>query len=84
LAQVAEWLGLAIAAVGLLIGALSPVLTSLFGKISRQQIDMANHRAHVAENYATKAEMTEGINRLEKRIDSGFNRLDEKLERLNQ
>ncbi|OIN09078.1 hypothetical protein [Oceanisphaera psychrotolerans] len=84
MAQVAEWLGLAIAAAGLLIGILSPVLTSLFGRLSRQQVDMANHRAHVAENYATKTELSEGFNRLEQRIDGGFTRLDEKLERLQK
>lgn len=80
----AEWLALAIAAAGLLIGVLSPVLSNLFGKMSKQQIDMANHRAHVAENYATKKELSEGFNRLEQRIDGGFTRLDEKLERLNK
>lgn len=68
---------------GLLLAAvLTPVLNNLSGKVHKNQVDNANLRAHVAENYATKPELKEGIDRIEKRIDDGFDRLDKKLERI--
>lgn len=68
---------------GLLLAAvLTPVLTNLSGKVHKNQVDNANLRAHVAENYATKPELKESVDRIEKRIDDGFDRLDQKLERL--
>ncbi|WP_134113976.1 hypothetical protein [Oceanimonas baumannii] len=80
--QVPDWLGVGISLGLLLAAVLTPILSSLSGKVHKNQVDNANLRAHVAENYATKPELKESVDRIEKRIDDGFTRLDKKLENI--
>lgn len=54
----------------------------LFIQTAANKLAISEQRAHVAENYATRDELTAGFDRLEQRINDGFNRLDEKLERV--
>ncbi|NAW86318.1 hypothetical protein [Photobacterium halotolerans] len=54
----------------------------LFIQTAANKLAISEQRAYVAENYATRDELKAGFDRLEQRLTDGFNRLDEKLERV--
>lgn len=65
-----------------LIGALSLVtflLGALITKFFSVTKELADFKTHVAETYATKDEVKDAIERVERQIEIGFNRIYETL-----
>ncbi|MBP3140136.1 hypothetical protein ACTFQF_15985 [Aliivibrio fischeri] len=65
-----------------LIGALSlltVLLGALIAKFFSVTKELSDFKTHVAENYATKDEVKDAIERVERQIEIGFNRLYEIL-----
>lgn len=56
----------------------------LFIQTAANKLAISEQRARVAENYATREELSAGFDRLEQRLNDGFDRLDQKLERVRQ
>lgn len=54
---------------------------ALINKIGSVGSDVANLKTHVAENYATKDEMKDLAQRVERQIETGFDRMIEILKK---
>ena len=73
----ANWLSALVALATLLV-----VLTSmLIGYLFKLSKELSNYKTHVAESYVTKDEFKDHAERLERQMESGFNRLYETLNR---
>lgn len=58
------------------------VLTSmLIGYLFKLSKELSNYKTHVAESYATKDEFKDHAERLERQMETGFNRLYDTLKR---
>lgn len=57
------------------------LLSTLIAKFFAQSKEIAELKTHVAENYATKDEFKDHAERLERQMETGFNRLYETLNR---
>ncbi|MUK40999.1 hypothetical protein GNP61_05435 [Aliivibrio fischeri] len=71
----ASWLNALIAAATLLTLLLTALITKFFA-LSKELSDL---KTHVAETYATKDEVKDVIERVERQIETGFNRIYETL-----
>lgn len=67
----AEWLA-ALAAIGMLIVV---VVGAVITRLSSVSKDLAEHKTHVAENYATKDDVKQLGDRMERNMTSGFDRI---------
>ena len=57
------------------------LFSTLIAKFFAQSKEIAELKTHVAENYATKDEFKDHAERLERQMETGFNRLYETLNR---
>jgi len=71
------WVNALIAAAMLL----TVLLTALVTKFFSVTKELAEFKTHVAENYATKDEVKDLAERVERQIETGFNRIYETLNR---
>lgn len=74
-----EWIS-AVVALALLVVTLIGALINKMGGLGRE---VANLKTHVAENYATKDEMKDLAQRVERQIETGFDRMIEILKKGN-
>jgi hypothetical protein len=74
-----EWIS-ALVALALLVVTL---IGALINKIGGLGSEVANLKTHVAENYATKDEMKDLAQRVERQIETGFDRMIEILKKGN-
>jgi hypothetical protein len=72
-----NWLN-ALIGVATLLVVLTSMLIGYFFKLSKE---LSNYKTHVAENYVTKDEFKDHAERLERQMETGFNRLYETLNR---
>ncbi|MBJ2147545.1 hypothetical protein JC606_14310 [Vibrio sp. IB15] len=54
---------------------------ALIGKLFSLSKELADYKTHVAENYATKEEVKDGFERLERQLETGLTRIYESLKR---
>lgn len=54
---------------------------ALIGKLFSLSKELADYKTHVAESYATKEEVKDGFERLERQLETGLTRIYETLER---
>lgn len=66
-----NWVNALVALATLLI-VLTSMLIGYFFKLSKE---LSNYKTHVAENYATKDEVKDLTERLERQMEIGFNRM---------
>ncbi|SGY96150.1 hypothetical protein [Moritella viscosa] len=67
----ASWVAAIVAIVMLVVVVSGAVITWL----SKVSADLAEHKTHVAETYATKDDVKELGDRVERNMDSGFDRI---------
>lgn len=67
----ADWVA-ALAAVGMLIAV---VVGAVITRLTAVSKDLAEHKTHVAETYATKDDVKELGDRMERNMASGFDRI---------
>lgn len=67
----ADWVA-AVAALGMLIAV---VVGAVINRLSAVTKDLATHKTHVAETYATKDDVKELGDRMERNMTSGFDRI---------
>ena len=67
----ADWVA-AITAVAMLVVVIGGAVITWLSKVSA---DLAEHKTHVAETYATKDDVKELGDRVERNMDSGFDRI---------
>ena len=67
----ADWVA-ALAAVGMLIAVVVGAVITRLGAVSK---DLAEHKTHVAETYATKDDVKELGDRMERNMATGFDRI---------
>ncbi len=54
---------------------LIPLIVNLVNRISANAKDLSDHKTHVAENYATKSDVRDMTERLERHMDKQFEQL---------
>ncbi|HDM8044328.1 TPA: hypothetical protein P0E04_002483 [Vibrio campbellii] len=54
---------------------------ALIGKLFSLSKELADYKTHVAESYATKEEVKDGFERLERQLETGLTRIYETLKR---
>jgi hypothetical protein len=69
----------AIAAVGLIITIALPLIAYLNGVATKARNELSDHKTHVAENYATKDDVKELGDRMERQMSQGFENLKQLL-----
>ncbi|PKG57738.1 hypothetical protein [Shewanella sp. GutDb-MelDb] len=77
--ELATWLMVAIAFISLVLTILVPLLVSLFSAHKNTTKELSDHKTHVAENYATKDDVKELGDRMERQMRDGFNNLKDLL-----
>ncbi|MEZ8230709.1 hypothetical protein AB6C58_18230 [Vibrio splendidus] len=71
------WLSALVALATLLVMLISALISKLFS-LSKE---LADYKTHVAESYATKEEVKDGFERLERQLETGLTRIYESLKR---
>jgi len=61
--------------IGIALSMLIPLIATLANRITTNSKELSDHKAHVAENYATKDDMRQMIERLERHMDKQFEQL---------
>ncbi|MCG9631685.1 hypothetical protein [Vibrio sp. Isolate30] len=54
---------------------------ALIGKLFSLTKELADYKTHVAENFATKEEVRDGFERLERQLETGLTRIYDTLKR---
>lgn len=70
--EVATWLMVAIAFISLVLTVLVPLLVSLFNAHKHTAKELSSHQTHVAETYATKNDVKDLGDRMERQMKDGF------------
>ncbi|PMG64897.1 hypothetical protein [Vibrio lentus] len=71
------WLSALVALATLLVMLTGALISKLFS-LSKE---LADYKTHVAESYATKEEVKDGFERLERQLETGLTRIYESLKR---
>lgn len=71
------WLSALVALATLLV----MLIGALIGKLFSLSKELADYKTHVAESYATKEEVKDGFERLERQLETGLTRIYESLKR---
>ncbi|MEZ8455219.1 hypothetical protein AB6C42_06195 [Vibrio cyclitrophicus] len=71
------WLSALVAFATLLVMLIGALISKLFS-LSKE---LADYKTHVAESYATKEEVKDGFERLERQLETGLTRIYESLKR---
>lgn len=71
------WLSALVALATLLVMLIGALISKLFS-LSKE---LADYKTHVAESYATKEEVKDGFERLERQLEAGLTRIYESLKR---
>lgn len=68
----------------MLIGAVGSVYWQFGGEVGKVRDDLAAHKLHVSETYATKAGMTEQMAALTRTVHDVGERMDRKIDGMNE
>ncbi|AOY11844.1 hypothetical protein BGL48_11870 [Salinivibrio sp. SS3] len=76
----ADWVTAVATALGVLItiGGVAIAVVNRIGAVARE---LSEHKTHVAENYATKDDVKDMTERVERQMEAGFSRIYKLLEK---
>tara|TARA_R110002033_G_scaffold12384_2_gene37593 strand:+ start:4791 stop:5057 length:267 start_codon:yes stop_codon:yes gene_type:complete len=77
--QLINWLVVIIGIVGVLLTIAVPLVAYLNSVANKTRAELSNHKTHVAENYATKNDVKDLGDRMERQMKAGFDNLKELL-----
>ena len=84
-AATTNWILIAIGMVGLMLTIALPLVAYLNSVASKARHEISTHKTHVAENYATKDDVKDLGDRMERQMIQGFDNLEKLLsKRKNQ
>lgn len=81
--EIATWLMVAIAFISLVLTVLVPLLVSLFNAHKVTAKELSKHQTHVAETYATKDDVKDLGDRMERSMSKGFEQIKELINNRN-
>lgn len=81
--SVATWLMVAIAFISLVLTVLVPLLVTLFNAHKNTAKELSSHQTHVAETYATKHDVKELGDRMERQLKDGITDIKELINNRN-
>lgn len=73
--QLTNWLLVIIGIVGMLLTVVVPLIAYLNSVAHKTRTELSNHKTHVAETYATKHDVKELGDRMERQMEKGFENL---------
>lgn len=77
--QLTDWLLVIISTTGILLTIFVPLIAYLNSVAHKTRAELSNHKTHVAETYATKHDVKELGDRMERQMRDGFDNLKELL-----
>ncbi|WP_338725697.1 hypothetical protein V8687_18290 [Shewanella baltica] len=77
--EMTAWIQVVIGLVGIVLAILVPVFVYLNNTSQRTRHELSEHKTHVAEKYATKDDIKELGDRMERQMRNGFDNLKELL-----
>lgn len=77
--QLTNWLLVIIGIVGMLLTVVVPLIAYLNSVAHKTRTELSNHKTHVAETYATKHDVKELGDRMERQMEKGFENLKDFL-----
>lgn len=77
--QITNWIMLAIAFTSLMLTIVVPLVAYFNSSATKNRYLLSEHKTHVAENYATKNDVKDLGDRMERQMTQGFNNLKELL-----
>lgn len=76
---VTSWLTVIIGLVGVVLTIVVPLVAYLNSVMHRTRNELSDHKTHVAENYATKTDVKELGDRMERQMEKGFESIEKLL-----
>jgi len=77
--ETTNWLLVVIAFIGLVLTIVVPLVAYLNSVATKTRNELSNHKTHVAETYATKDDVKDLGDRMERQMDVGFYNLKQLL-----
>jgi ABC-type sugar transport system permease subunit len=77
--QITNWIMIAIAFISLMLTIVVPLVAYFNSSATKNRHLLSEHKTHVAENYATKNDVKDLGDRMERQMTQGFNNLKELL-----
>jgi hypothetical protein len=74
-AQTTDWLLVVIGLVSLVLTIVVPLVVYLNSAVNKNRNELSDHKTHVAETYATKHDVKEVGDRMERQMSAGFDNL---------
>ncbi|GGI82084.1 hypothetical protein GCM10007978_19850 [Shewanella hanedai] len=81
--QMADWVMVVIAFMSLILGVLVPVIITLYNAHKVTAKELSSHQTHVAETYATKNDVKELGDRMERQLKDGITDIKELINNRN-
>lgn len=73
--ELTNWLLVIVGFIGLFLTVVVPLIAYLNSVAHKTRNELSNHKTHVAETYATKHDVKELGDRMERQMDKGFENL---------
>lgn len=80
---IADWIMVAIGVVGLILTITAPLFVGLYRTHQSTAKELSEHKTHVAETYATKDDVKELGDRMERSMANGFEQIKELINNRN-
>ncbi|MGI2107855.1 hypothetical protein ACRN9C_00395 [Shewanella frigidimarina] len=77
--ELTNWLLVIVGIVGVLLTIAVPLIAYLNSVVHKTSNELSNHKTHVAENYATKNDVKDLGDRMERQMQAGFDNLKQLL-----
>lgn len=77
--ELSNWLLVAIAFMGLILSIMVPLIANILHMAKATDKELARHQTHVAEQYATKHDVRELGDRMERQMKDGFENIKQLL-----
>lgn len=74
-----DWATVSIGVISILLTVVVPLIAYLNSVAQTTRTELSNHKIHVAENYATKHDVKELGDRMERQMEKGFENLKQFL-----
>jgi Tfp pilus assembly protein PilE len=81
--ELTSWLLVTLGIVGVLLTIAMPLIAYLNSVAHKTSNELSNHKTHVAETYATKNDVKDVGDRMERQMQAGFDNLKELLTNRN-
>ena len=77
--ETSNWILVAISIIGLIFTIVIPLVAYLNNVANKNRNELSDHKTHVAENYATKEDVKDLGDRMERQMSIGFDNLKQLL-----